>query len=323
MEEFEEQKKSEIGLSDIFRVLWKHVRLLVVVLLVGAVCGGLFGFLNYKDDEYYGSVVRYEISIRASTTFYENGVQVGDPKPDTAPNYVYKEEHLTMLLDHLNSDKFRLEMLKDLKPEAVKNVTTDGTLDGDILLDDESLDPQAKEDFLSLMAFLESAITYQYDYSVNPNAFSMTVSVKKNQKTAATLLKTAERLVREEVSGTTDEEGNVVRPGSIIVPASVKISDSNKWAITSYTAECAPTTINYAHELNPGYARQKTVLFAVIFGLVALLIASIAVIVVDNADERLRNHEQLAKSLGVPVLGVIPSFDALSLEEKQQHRRGK
>lgn len=324
MNDLQEQKQTEIGLADIFKILLKRIRLLLIVLLVGATVGGLFGYFMYKDEIYYGSKVKYEISIRATTQFYENGVPVGDPKPDTAPNYVYKEEHISMLLDHLSSDDFCLEILKDLDEETVKGVTDDGTTEGEIVLDDPSIDETAKEKFLSRMTFIQAAITYEYDYDTNPNAFAMTVSVKGDEDTAAKLLKSATRLVREEVSGTTDEDGNIIRPGRIIVPASTKVTDSNKWAVTSYTADCDPMTINRSHELNPGYARNKTILFAVIFGLGALLVACVIVVLADNADERLRNYDAFAKSLGLPVLGVIPSIDVLTeYEQKQRSKGGK
>lgn len=321
MDDIQEQKQNEIGIADIFRILLKKIRLLLVVLIVGAIVGGLFGFFRYKDEKFYGSEVKYEISIRATTTFYENGVQTGDPKPDAAPNYVYKEEHLSMLVDHLNSDNFLLEILKEFAPESVvQNVTVNGEVD----LDDDSVTEEAKAKFLSYMKFVSSSISYSYDHSVNPNAFSMLVSVKNDEEAAAKLLKAAKKLVQEEVSGTKDEEGNILRPGRIIVPASTKTVEGNRWAVTSYTAECDPMTINRSHELNAGYAKKKTILFAALFGLGALIVACVIAVIADNSDERLRDYESFSKSLGVPVLGVIPSIDRLSdYEYKQKHKEGK
>ena len=321
MDDIQEQKQNEIGIADIFRILLKKIRLLLIVLIVGAIVGGLFGFFRYKDEKFYGSEVKYEISIRATTTFYENGVQTGAPEPDAAPNYVYKEEHLSMLVDHLNSDNFLLEILKEFAPESVvQNVTVNGEVD----LDDDSVTEEAKAKFLSYMKFVSSSISYSYDHSVNPNAFSMLVSVKNDEEAAAKLLKAAKKLVQEEVSGTKDEEGNILRPGRIIVPASTKTVEGNRWAVTSYTAECDPMTINRSHELNAGYAKKKTILFAALFGLGALIVACVIAVIADNSDERLRDYESFSKSLGVPVLGVIPSIDKLSdYGYKQKHKGGK
>ena len=226
-----------------------------------------------------------------------------------------------MLVDHLNSDNFLLEILKEFAPESVvQNVTVNGEVD----LDDDSVTEEAKAKFLSYMKFVSSSISYSYDHTVNPNAFSMLVSVRNDEEAAAKLLKAAKKLVQEEVSGTKDEEGNILRPGRIIVPASTKTVEGNRWAVTSYTAECDPMTINRSHELNAGYAKKKTILFAALFGLGALIVACVIAVIADNSDERLRDYESFSKSLGVPVLGVIPSIDKLSdYGYKQKHKGGK
>ena len=44
MDDIQEQKQNEIGIADIFRILLKKIRLLLIVLIVGAIVGGLLGF---------------------------------------------------------------------------------------------------------------------------------------------------------------------------------------------------------------------------------------------------------------------------------------
>lgn len=314
MSEIQEQQQKEIGITDIFKILLQKIRLLVVVLVIGALLGGLFGFFKYKNDKYYGAEVKYEISIRASTTFYENGVKTGDPVADISPNYIYKEEHISMLLDHLNSDTFHVELLKDFVPDVVNAVL----VDGEVNLDGETVTEDAKEEFLSYMKLVATSITYSSDYDTNPNAFSMTVSVKNDEALAKTLLATAKKLVPQEVSGTRDADGNIVRKGSIIVPASTTSYDGSKSAVTSYAAECNSMSYTRSHRLNAGYATKKAILFAAIFGLGALIVACVIVILVENADEKLRDYEAVSKSLGIPVLGVIPAIDKVT-----EYRYGK
>ena len=66
------------------------------------------------------------------------------------------------------------------------------------------------------------------------------------------------------------------------------------------------------------------ILFAALFGLGALIVACVIAVIADNSDERLRDYESFSKSLGVPVLGVIPSIDKLSdYGYKQKHKGGK
>ena len=47
----------------------------------------------------------------------------------------------------------------------------------------------------------------------------------------------------------------------------------------------------------------------------AVVVACVAVIVVDRSDKRLRSVEQITETFNIPVLGVIPSFE--KKEEKQ------
>ncbi|MDD6994695.1 MAG: hypothetical protein SPH68_00065 [Candidatus Borkfalkiaceae bacterium] len=312
MDESYENKQNEIGISDIFRVLLKKIRLLIIVFIIGGVVGGLFGFIRYKDEKYYGAEVKYEISIMATTYTYQANAVV-DKKPANAPSYVYKQEHISMLLDHLGSEQFLAEILKEIYPSAVENVTV--LKDGKqvIDLDSATVSEEAKNTFVTYLSWLKSAITFSFDHDVNPNAFSMLVSVKGDAEKASELLAAARTLVPEEVSGTVDEEGNVVKKGRIIVPdSSGTLNNDGSGIITRYTAECDPMTLIRSHRLNAGNTQKKTVLFAAIFALGALLVACVTVVVADRSDERLRDYDAFAKSVGIPVLGVIPSIDELA-----------
>lgn len=322
MDEFQENKQNEIGISDIFRLLLKKIRTLILVFLIGGVIGGLFGFFTYKDEKYYGAEIKYEISIMATAyTYRENSVV--DRKPANAPSYVYKAEHISMLVDHLSSEQFMADILKKIKPEVVANVTDDK---GKINLDSNTVSEEAKTEFSSYLSYLKSSISFSFDHDINPNSFSMLVSVKGSEENASTLLAKAKELVPQEVSGTVDEEtGKVLKKGRIIVPdSSGTMNSDGSGIITRYTAECDTMTLSRSHRLNPGNTQKKTLLFAGIFAFGALLIACVTVVVLDHSDERLRDYEAFSKSLGIPVLGVIPTIDELNEQlNKQKNKEGK
>lgn len=323
MDEFQENQQNEIGISDIFRLLLKKIRTLIVVFLIGGVIGGLFGFFTYKDEKYYGAEVKYEISIMATAYTYKNhAIDLDKTKPANAPSYVYKTEHISMLVDHLSSEQFLAEILKEIKPEVVANVTDKDT--GKINLDSNTASEEAKNEFSSYLTYLKSSISFSFDHAVNPNAFSMLVSVKGSEENASKLLAAAKDLVPKEVSGTVDDAGNVLKKGRIIVPdSSGTLNSDGSGIITRYTAECDTMTLSRSHRLNPGNTQKKTILFAAIFAFGALLVACVTVVVLDHSDERLRDYDAFAKSLGVPVLGVIPSIDELNeLLTKQKNKEG-
>ena len=328
MDEYQDQRQNEIGLSDVFRILLKRLKLLIVILLAGVVVGGLFGYFTYKDKKYYGAEVKYEISIIPTRMVY-NADGTTTKSEGEAPNFVYKDQHISMLIDHLKSDTFATELLQQLDDESAKVVAAvmkDGKnkVAEMLVSEDENEVKQAKY-FLSRLSDVKSSLSFYFDYDTNPNSFFMKVSVKGDPDFAAKVLAKAEEIVPLAVSGVKAEDSadGVQKRGWIIVPNSeyTKDKDGNIATETYYTAKCNPMTVNYSHLLNPGNARKKAILFGAIFGLGALLIACVAVVVADNSDERLRDYDKFSKSLGMPVLGVIPSIDYLSAQEVRQKKK--
>lgn len=334
MDEYQDQRQNEIGLSDVFRILLKRLKLLIVILLTGIIIGGLFGYFTYKDKKYYGAEVKYEISIIPTRMVY-NADGTTTKSEGEAPNFVYKDQHISMLIDHLKSDTFATELLQQLDDESAKVVNAvmkDGKnkVAEMLVSEDENEVKQAKY-YLSQLSDVKSSLSFYFDYDTNPNSFFMKVSVKEDLDFAAKVLAKAEEIVPLAVSGVNAEDSadGVQKRGWIIVPNSEYTIDKDKdghiikETKTYYTAKCNPMTVSYAHLLNPGNARKKAILFGAIFGLGALLIACVAVVVADNSDERLRDYDKFSKSIDLPVLGVIPSFDYLSAQEDKQKKGGK
>lgn len=204
MDEYQEQRQNEIGIADVFRILLKRIKLLIAVLLAGAVIGGLFGYFTYQDDKYYGAEVKYEISIIATRNVYaaDGTVKKEDGK---APNYVYKDQHISMLIDHLNSDTFATEVLKNMEESAgaVKAVTNaDGDIDiSSMLASGDKAQAEYAKNYLQWLTKVKNCISFYFDYDTNPNSFYMKVSVRGDAAFAAQLLATAEKIVPLEVSG--------------------------------------------------------------------------------------------------------------------------
>ncbi|MBR2330219.1 MAG: hypothetical protein IKA40_03135 [Clostridia bacterium] len=60
---------------------------------------------------------------------------------------------------------------------------------------------------------------------------------------------------------------------------------------------------------NQGYTLSTAVKYGLLAGAAALVLACVAVIVLDRSDKRLRNYEQTMSAFNVPVLGVIPTIE--------------
>ena len=81
------QNNNEEGLSliDIIRVLFSNIVLLILVVILGGVCGGVFGVIHTMDMKYYGTSIEFyvnpekptEVGSSSSTTANAVGSQYG------------------------------------------------------------------------------------------------------------------------------------------------------------------------------------------------------------------------------------------------------
>ena len=111
-----------------------------------------------------------------------------------------------------------------------------------------------------------------------------------------------------------EANGIEAKRGWIIVPDSTDSRNaSGVGTVTSYTAQCNPMTVSYSHLLNPGNARKKAILFGTIFGLGALIIACVAVVVADNADERLRDYDKFSTILKIDLISLLFCWERCAL----------
>ena len=119
------------------------------------------------------------------------------------------------------------------------------------------------------------------------------ISVLGNEKFANTLLS----VLRQEIAAFVSEK--------MIVPSG--------YVGTS----CEETTTRSVIELtNGGYAVKSALTFAVLAAFLAVLITAVVIIILDRSDKRLRDYEILEKQLNIPVLGVIPTLQNETANER-------
>ena len=51
-----------ISLIDIIRLLFQKIKLLILVVLIGGICGGVFGVFHTIDMKYYGTSIEFYIN---------------------------------------------------------------------------------------------------------------------------------------------------------------------------------------------------------------------------------------------------------------------
>ena len=266
-------KHREIGFADLFRILLKKFYVILIATVLAAALGATYAYSKNKDVTVYGATAKYRISV--TSQLYVDDVAKGG---SSGHNYLYKEEHLSMLVDDLQSDAF---VSKNFVSELVDTPY------------DQLQTEEERNDYLNLLLYVKSCITYSYNSAKNPNAISVTV--RANSKANA---ETIFELVQEKIPAYIIE--NMIKPAP-------EFSVSNGTTYNRvYTTHCNNHSIVPVRLLSGATANTSMLKYAVLAGFLAAMIACITVIVLDYTDTRLRDPEDFADRIGVRILGVIP-----------------
>lgn len=133
------------------------------------------------------------------------------------------------------------------------------------------------------------AVSISYSYAPEDdhiNRVSVHVSVLNNPKFAAQLLAQVKSTINDFVA----EKMNQKSFG---------------------TTNCMLLNDRASHWLNPTQTKTETIKLALILGFAAAVVAAITVIVLDRADTRIREYDEIPAKFQIPVLGVIPRIEDL------------
>ena len=84
------------------------------------------------------------------------------------------------------------------------------------------------------------------------------------------------------------------------------------------------TTTSEIDLTNPMHTTKSAIKFAVLFALMAVVIASVVIIIIDRSDKRVRDYDQVSRMLNIPLLGVIPSIAEESMNAwNNETQKGK
>lgn len=103
----------------------------------------------------------------------------------------------------------------------------------------------------------------------------------------------------------------------VVVPAFV---ETNMTKINGYSGtSCIRTTrLDEIQHTNPNYMLTSIIKYGLLAGVAALVIACIAIILLDKSDKRLRDTEVIVKKFNLPVLGIIPSLEEIEQSQKKK-----
>ncbi len=251
----------ELSLLEIFKIIFKKIKLLLIVLLASIVAGGVFGALITLNQDYYGTEIWFYINPKE---------KLSDEEDSTYGVYgSYGDNVMDTMTKLLESDLFTEQLVEGWNRTPVK------------LLDDGSLNPKYK----AFIYALKETIEFSYDTTQEKATGSSSTLAKSFIIVNIELLADDEELV-------TFAEELLVRLRNyvpeyvtrhMIVPSGFEGTNCKEI-----------TTISEIEHLNENNTVVSAVKYAVIIGALGTFIACVAVLI----DNRVKTHsalKQLAK----------------------------
>lgn len=278
--------RDEINLSELFKILWRKILILILAFVIGVIAGGVLGVLQTWNVNYYGTRVE----------FYVNPSKSEDASAETGSQYgvygAYGKPLIESMVTLLESEGFAEMLMLDENGMPAKGISPeiDALIDaGDA---NAALEAWRKtEHYEQVISFVSGATSYSY--ATNPEAVEdlaksfifVEISVLNGEEDAKILLERVKTYVPAYI------KKNMVKPDGYDETNCQRIS-----------------RLDDVKLLNPGELLSTTIKYAILFGAAFFLVTCVALIAMDYSDKRLRNFERTMEQLGMPVLGVIPTI---------------
>ena len=311
------QAQNEISLSDIFKIILRKIKIVLLALVGGILIGVLIGVTKTVDVDYYGTAAE----------FYVNPVKKTDSDSDETYNVygAYGKHIMDNMVKLLSADIFaeKLALGADGLPELkAGSKDSNATLDEKIAAakaaiekannateEEKKTAEQEKNDavkaailewrktgnYKGLVSRIKSCVSYTYYDGAAEDVDSLAksfiyvkISVLNGPKFAVDLYERIKMRLPDYVM-------------EYMPNPDPAVYDATNCVLISTLAEVG--------HLNPTAEKDAIVKYSLIFGAVALVLACVVVVIVAVSDKRLVNYEATMEKFGVPVLGVIPAIE--------------
>lgn len=372
--------QEEISLAEIFKILWRKVKVLIFALVIGAIFGGSLGVLTTFNEKYYGTTVEFYVNPKKDENQINNESQYGvygaygrhvmDNMTKLLGSESFAEQLLldddglpTKFLSDENRAEIDAKIAEAGTPLAIKKSAVKTADDARTAMTEAQVvyNQKAKEWETELQILVAGGATVVEIETAREQCLG---EAKRNLETAQDAKELAElaetkaiedantavEAVRalwreteryEELIITVTESINYryydetetdvddLARSFIYVNVSVlndeelandlfdqllvmlpRYVEKNMAIPSGYIGtNCQRITrLNEVEQTNSGHMLKTSIKYALLFGAVSLVIASVVVIVIDRSNTRLRNYEATMEKFNVPVLGVIPTI---------------
>ena len=304
----------EIGLSDIFRILLRKLKVLILALLIGVIVGAGFGVMKTVNVNYYGTSVDFYVNPKKDTEGTAGGSQYG-------VYGAYGRHVMDNMTKLLASESFAEQLLLDPATGLPQFTSTTEKVD-------------------ELKGYIAAAKEKQTALAADPENATLIAEEKEARETALTcwretaLYRTLIRKITASVSYTyyNESEADAEDLAKSFIYVKISVLNDEDFAkaifnqitavLPAYVEENMPqpdgyngtncqriTRLDKVGLLNGGYTTSTAVKYGLILGAAAFVIACVAVVVIDRSNKRLRDYELTMEKFHVPVLGVIPRIE--------------
>lgn len=325
----EENKQTEDGVSllDIFKLLLSKIKILLLVVLVGAILGATLGIWKTHNVDYYGTSVEFYVNpekkVSSSDDTQQGGSQYGvygaygrhvmDNMVRLLSSEIFAEQ---LMLAETDENGLLTGSVKSLPAKQEGNDALNAKIDAaQTALDEDAKNAKALVD----QAFDEWRKTSSYKGLLSRIVSATKYAYLEDSADAEEANNLARSFIYVKISVLNDKEfaEDLLDRIKEIVPVYI---EANMAVPDGYQGtNCQPTTtVNQIVLTNPGYTRNQTIKYALLFAVVAGVVACVVVILLDRSDKRLRDYDVITKKFNIPVLGVVPAIDDLAPEASKK-----
>ncbi len=286
-------QKEEFSLLDLLKVLWSKIKILILVFLCGGIVGGVLGVVTTYDVNYWGTSLEFYVNPDAPES------QEGEGQVTSNSTYgvygAYGRHVMDNIVKLLSSERFAEEMMKNIENAPTEKKLPDGRINPEYKSFLQKVRNSVKFSYVEEEEDLEDAINLARSFIY----VDISVLGDENKAFANELVE----CVRETVVPYVEE--------NMIVPDGYKGTSCTEI-----------TTVSEIELTNPLHTTKTAVKYALIAAAAALVVACVVVIIIDRSDKRVRDYEQVARQLNIPVLGVVPTIDEEKINAWNEAMKG-
>lgn len=284
-------QKEEFSLLDLLKVLWSKIKILILVFLCGGIVGGVLGVVTTYDVNYWGTSL--EFYVNPDAPIMQDGQVTSN---STYGVYgAYGRHVMDNIVKLLSGESFTEEMMKNFENAPTEKYLPDGRINPEYKAFLYKIRNSVKFSYIAEEEDLEDAINLARSFIY----VDISVLGDGNKEFANELVD----CVRKSLVPYVEE--------NMIVPDGYKGTSCTEI-----------TTVSEIELTNPLHTTKTAIKYGVLAAAAALVIACVVVIIIDRSDKRIRDYEQVARQLNIPVLGVVPTIDEEKINAWNEAMKG-